>query len=367
MKKPTARSLLTLLVKMMIPIILVETISWALYTRTPPVGRMNIAYLLGKPTSLVERPHPYLLWENTPNAVSEGFRQFNSTGYRNPRDFGPKQPGVIRILALGGSTTYGCGVPDPNHAWPMQLERMLPNAEVINGGLQFGTSAELLLHYLYRDRYLEPDVVILHVGLNDAVPMLYDNYRPDYSTWRKGWISGLHRLRRGERTFVAHSHFVRFLYACWLSDHLAMPHIDKTPVFMNESESYYFKNAMSNEPTGFQRNTELLLRNIIADNAVPILFAPVIPTESDMARIRHPQTHVYRKRLFKGHRVAIDKILVRMRDLSVKYNVPLLEMLPGQMPGNLFVDRCHLNEEGQRMKAEFLAEAMRQQGILAQQ
>ena len=152
-----------------------------------------------KEQALNERPHPYLLWENTPEYISpEGIRQTNNLGYRNKEDLDfTKDAKVFRILALGGSTTWGYLLDDPDDTWPSQLEGILNDAlsensdfdkiEVINGGLNYATSAELLLHYLFRDRYLDPDIVIIHTGGNDAKLLLFHDYNPDYSFFRPGW------------------------------------------------------------------------------------------------------------------------------------------------------------------------------------
>ena len=59
--------------------------------------------------------------------------------------------------------------------------------EIINAGILYGTSAEMLAHYLYKYRYYKPDAVIMNPGGND--PMVYRNrwgtYQPDFSNWRK--------------------------------------------------------------------------------------------------------------------------------------------------------------------------------------
>jgi hypothetical protein len=39
-----------------------------------------------------------------------------------------------------------------------------PGIEVINAGLSSATSAELLAGYIFRHRYLKPDIVIIDVG-----------------------------------------------------------------------------------------------------------------------------------------------------------------------------------------------------------
>ena len=115
-------------------LVIADFVVGLLYNRVaPPLGQRNIQILLGEidvEKALNERPHPYLLWENTPEFVSEdGIRQTNNLGYRNKDDFEfTKAPNVFRILALGGSTTWGYLLDDPDDAWPSQLEKMLNDA-----------------------------------------------------------------------------------------------------------------------------------------------------------------------------------------------------------------------------------------------
>jgi len=100
---------------------------------------------------------------------------------------------VARVLCLGGSTTYGWGVAHAAEAYPARLEailgRELPSGvngvEVINGGLPYGTSAEMLTHYLFKFHYFRPDLVILEAGGNDADALTRLWYQPDYSHWRQ--------------------------------------------------------------------------------------------------------------------------------------------------------------------------------------
>jgi hypothetical protein len=190
-----------------------------------------------------------LLWENTPEFISpEGIKQTNNLGYRNKENINfTKDTGVFRILTLGGSTTWGYLLDDPADAWPSQLAEMLNNAlsedsdfdrlEVIKGGLNYATSAELLLHYLYRDRYLDPDIVVVHTGGNDAKLLLFHDYNPDYSGFRPDWEANIHRLRTGEGFLIRNSNIAKLLYAFWLNDSAALPRINK------QSKSFYLRPA----------------------------------------------------------------------------------------------------------------------------
>jgi len=344
-----------------------------LYNRVaPPLGQRNIMILLGevdKEQALNERPHPYLLWENTPEYISpEGIRQTNNLGYRNKEDFTfSKDAKVFRILALGGSTTYGYLLDGPDDAWPSQLEKILNDAllensdydkiEVINGGLNYATSAELLLHYLFRDRYFDPDIVIIHTGGNDAKLLLFNDYNPDYSFFRPGWTADIHRLRTGEGFFIKHSNIVKLFYAFWLNDSVALPYINKQAKSFDLRPDYYVQNAKENEPIGFERNLRLLLRNIISDGAKPILFPFVITSDEqfDTLSAESAERVAFTRKIREGYKIALAKNNEVMRSLSLEYQTPLIILSPEEIPTEYFLDDAHLSKEGETIKARFVA------------
>lgn len=143
---------------------------------------------LATPVSEIE-PLPYYLYINKPGSSLEGKVQINSLGHRGPEI--PEVPplGTLRILAIGGSTTYGWLLKDYTDTWPSLLEERLAKmlqrrVEVINAGLPGATSAEEMVAFMLRDRHLKPDIVIIHNGGNDSEPLFYSNYRPDYAYFR---------------------------------------------------------------------------------------------------------------------------------------------------------------------------------------
>ena len=338
----------------------------------PPLGQRNIMILLGEideGKALNERPHPYLLWENTPDFVSEnGVRQTNNLGYRNQQDFEfTKAPNVFRILALGGSTTWGYLLDDPGDAWPSQLEKMLNDAllenpdfdriEVINGGLNYATSEELLLHYLFRDRYLEPDIVIIHTGGNDAKLLLFHDYNPDYSFFRPGWTADIPSLRPGEGFLIRHSNIIKLFYAFWLNDTVALPHINKQAKSFDLKPQYYVENAKANEPIGFERNLRLLINNIISDGAEPVLFPYVMVSDEqfDILSAESAERVAFTRKIREGLVIALDKDYEVMGDLSREYEISLITLSPDEIPLEYFLDDAHLSKEGETIKARTVA------------
>ncbi len=134
---------------------------------------------------------PYLGYIPYPGYRRHGVVQHNEGGYR-----GNIVPLVktdkFRILCLGGSTTYGLGVDSPSQTFPERLKDLVNDyilkdsslrkkysgAEVINAGLEAGNSAEELQQYIFKYRYYQPDVVVVHSGVNDA--LLVRDAKPDF-------------------------------------------------------------------------------------------------------------------------------------------------------------------------------------------
>jgi len=334
-----------------------ELLSRALWTSiTPASGRMVIEVMVGeRPVSTTVTSHPYLFYVNTPGLVRDGFVQHNSMGHRGPEISALPPSGTVRVLALGESTTYGWGVKDPRRAWPAQLGRILTRSagrsvEVINAGLPAGTSAELLLHYMFRDRYLGASVVILHVGGNDVVPLLFENYRPDYSTLRR-WASVL-TLRPYERHLLR-SYVVRVGYAWWLQGVdlgilLGQQSPDQVP------PAVALERVHRTSPVGFERNIDLLIRTIVADGASVVLFPFYGASEKEFRQIKAPTAFIPQT-LYPAVLLGVQKNVDVLYALARKHHVMLVELPRGSIPITEFLDCCHLTEKGEQVKADFLA------------
>ncbi len=354
-------------------LVALDFLAGLLYVKVAPAyGQKNIAIFLGQldtKMALNEQPHPYMLWQNTPRFVSSsGVRTTNSLGYRNTDDHAlVKRPGTLRVLALGGSTTWGYLLDDPHDTWPAQLEHLLANrigaesafdrVEVINGGLNYATSAELLLHYLIRDRHFKPDVVIIHTGGNDVAPMLFDNYDPEYLNFRPGWNPDIHRLRKGERFLVAHSNLFKLFYAIWLNDSVALPHINKQAGSFERSEAYYLDNVAANKPLGFERNLSLLLRNILDDGALPVIFPFILTSDRQFSTLTPDAAKraAYTSKIRPAMLIALEKNTRVMHRLSETWQAPLITLAADEIPTAYFLDHTHLSRQGETLKAAFVA------------
>jgi lysophospholipase L1-like esterase len=108
---------------------------------------------------------PDLIWRPKP-----GYEIFNDQGFRGPELTRERQPGVLRLFAIGDSNTLGwAGVGGPN--WPAVIDRLLHQAgheaEVVNGGV-WGYSSFQGVRRLREVLVFQPDIVLVSYGSNDA-------------------------------------------------------------------------------------------------------------------------------------------------------------------------------------------------------
>ena len=98
----------------------------------------------------------------------------------------PKTEGELRILAMGGSTTFSSTYPETLGA---ELQRELPDRSttVMNAGVPWWTTKHSLINYTTYGYRLDPDIVLVMHGINDVVRSCTNEeftigpYNDDYS------------------------------------------------------------------------------------------------------------------------------------------------------------------------------------------
>ncbi len=105
--------------------------------------------------------------------------EHDALGYRGGAVQIPKPAGTFRIVALGGSTTYGTSV-TAAESYPAQLQQVLrddygyANVEVVNAGVAGYTTFQTFVNLAYRVTELQPDLVIIYHAGNDVLPREVD-------------------------------------------------------------------------------------------------------------------------------------------------------------------------------------------------
>jgi lysophospholipase L1-like esterase len=140
--------------------------------------------------------HPYLAYAPRKSwSLDDGQHStsHNALGFRGPEMRREKRPGALRIVCVGGSSTYGHGPSSNEHTWPMQLDAMLDEAypdvliEVINAGASGYSTYESLINLAIRIIDLEPDMVAVYHSINDVRLWRWPGIQPDNSHWRAVW------------------------------------------------------------------------------------------------------------------------------------------------------------------------------------
>lgn len=306
---------------------------------------------------------PYGLYWNRPQVLdSNGVHQTNERGYRQgPRATAvPKPPGCVRILVLGGSTTFSDrGATAPRDSWPARLETSLQGLgtggetiEVINAGLNYALSSELLIHFILLGSKLDPDIVIWEGPGNDWLPAASGDYSDDYRVTRSP--GSYPQPRFGERAVIRHSYIARLLLAMWLrkTPSTGLIALERPGVDWDDPKTAQAIRSSSFEP--FRSNLETLA-DLCTARRIPLVLVPFI-IGSVESQVGHRS-----REFFEAQASAIRRLNQIMEDVAAGYGsgVTFLGSAPS-LPDDLFVDGVHLNPEGEDLKAGWISQAVTQ-------
>lgn len=148
-----------------------RAIKWSLFLFVPPALALLLLYLID---------------QNLHEKYADSFG-LNQKGYRGEL-LSEKSMDELRIVALGGSTTFGYGV-NATDAWPIQMERYLNNRLVLEDTYKrkfsvanLGYNNEGAFSFepnLISFNHLNYDVVLFFTGVNDLGGPNYTVFRSD--------------------------------------------------------------------------------------------------------------------------------------------------------------------------------------------
>jgi len=182
-----------------------------------------------------------------------------------------------RIICVGGSTTFGTGVNNYMFSYPKQLEQFLNNNnfmnkkfQVINGGIPFYTTKEILISLidLLSIFQYKVDFVIIYEAINDYMPRIYNNYKADYSHFRK-------ILETFEIPFIYKKSFleksdlfllIRYKFTNFRNSRNLTNYFTKTENYSNIDINFE-KNGLS----GYINNIRTMISICKANDIIPIL------------------------------------------------------------------------------------------------
>ena len=304
--------------------------------------------------------HHYLGYIPNPQYVGvEGRNQHNSLGFRGEEINTEKPPGEYRIAMIGGSTTYSQLVADHRESWPYQTGENLKqicnknNIAVINAGVGGYDSYQSVINFLFRVADLDPDLVVVHDGLNDIHSRLVTptRYRGDNSGRRRPWEPGIEpyfmklaSLRLAMTLISGHSFepSIGFHY----DNRSSTPGIVSSEVDARLGDTP-MRVLSTNRPIYFERNLRDMVQLIRGKGAQPILATWPYSTVHD----DYMQTEHYRAGAIEHNKI--------IRMLAKEEDVLLID-LDVDMPREkrYWADNRHVNAEGANIKAQFTSQSL---------
>jgi lysophospholipase L1-like esterase len=296
-------------------------------------------------------PHHYYLYETRPSYRSlDAELRHNSRGCRAEEVQLPKSDSVVRIVAVGGSTTYSTLVRQNTRIYTYQLETLLNRwatgqnlgrrFEVLNCGVPGATSAENLSRYIFMLSQYQPDLLLLQQGINDALTRAFPHVSRDYREYSKTWDESYLEPRRWFIARVFRAARNKFSDSIWNKGVSVLVRHELPEV--NRAENYE-----RNGPQIFEANTRYLIRLAAGDGAAVVLLSEHVVTDKNVDWRRLPPTRV---RATLEH----NEILARLAEAEKVLFLDLQRALCAcreRLP-----DGRHLNEAGEREKAQAVFE-----------
>ncbi len=276
------------------------------------------------------KPHPYLAYAPADVVMS-------ATGCTIAGDsfLYVKPPDTLRIACLGGSTTM--------RAYPTHLaEELCPSfgntIEIMDWGCAGWTVVESSINYLIRASDFQPDVVILHHGMNDMGPRLRNTYQLDYSHYRRPLSMN------GPPVWLRWLRFSKL--AVWLAmrSGMGMADLDTQTVIPYKQSELYGNHPPTNTLMPYRNSLESI-HTLTQSRGVKLILAGMIWQATKTL----PEKNVP---LIEEHnqlmRTFADKNHIEYADLQTSF----------QHRPEDFNDASHLNRLGNRRKAAILANAV---------
>jgi lysophospholipase L1-like esterase len=351
-------------------------LEWGLRVYIDNFGRedQKIRYLYGRDdlNRLAERHRglPYLNY-----GLSPGHPQHNAQGFRGPDISIPKADDTFRIVALGGSTTYGSGNERWQDAYPAQLERVLHSeydqtrVEVVNAGVINYTSWETLANISFRMSDLQPDLLIVYHAMNDIQPRLI--HPEDYNGLNL--YRGLWQADAGPVPASTLFRFValRLGWSVRYDDFgRQFQRVDgvRTCGGVYERDGRYICNNFdmaiddllaANPPTYFERNLRTMIA-VAQAQGIPLMFASWAYSD-----LLYPldvggdyMTYAHNQGAVAQHNAITQRV-------AIASGVPFYDFA-ADMPNDAayWVDGMHVNTRGARLQAERFAAFIVDVGLL---
>jgi len=308
-------------------------------------------------------PHPYFNYVCNPDFVfPSGHAPHNSWGFRLP-EWPPAKPlDVLRVVAVGGSTTYGMHFERGDDVWPAVVERELqarhgPGIEVYNLGVPGYTPHEVIGVVAMLAPVLEPDIVLVHLGANNAYTACYPNEGgADNTSFRFSWTN--RPVPTVTRVWMRWSYLARVLGTRAMTAGGYLPgDLARTMQYSHPTDDEVARNAATATGRHFRQSLRAVLALVGEIGAVPVLVNQPLSPQWD-----HPEDPFYSV-VVNAHR-RNNRILA---ELAAERGLVHIDLYSRCRDPRLFHDAVHASQAGMRAKGVLVADALEPMVLQRQQ
>lgn len=288
------------------------------------------------------QPHPYCVFT----------KKVNSYGFNDVEWNVERTPGVPRIVCIGGSTTEGGNSSGRTGAFPYMVEQALEKRcghdfEVLNAGMSYWNSAELLTSWFLLLQDFHPDLLVIEAGINDCEPRAWPGFLPDYRHFRRPLRTPSFSLERVLLTRWSD------LFT-WVQSRANVVDIAEVTRFPLTGPTEYQRTGEMDLSTArsFRRNIEAIGENATAHGVrVMLMTCPLQPpTEETLRQAGH-------------YFVGVPQHNEILRELAGEHGWMLadaakIDELDHDRRASLFVSIAHVIPEGNQLKAGYILGAL---------
>jgi len=292
----------------------------------------------------------------SPDTKKEEILVVNSKGFRGKEFNKEKTAGVIRLITMGDSVTFG--IAPETCPYPAQLQELFnqkyPNkVEVINAGVEGYSSEYVLKRLKYDILQYKPDFITVYVGWNDLYAV------NPLSPWNYKKLTGLAKFLN---KFYFYKAFRRLIFL------EIKPKVEQ--IFMNNSYNQKVEDVyLEFEPFIYKENLKKIIE-VAKENEIKIALinlASILSDkmkEEDIKKVHYP----YFTSDIEKLKILQERYNKTIEELARKENVPLIDLnrAINQIPdkGRLFFDTMHPYCEGNKVISQTIFDNLIEQKIL---
>ncbi|MFH2137408.1 MAG: SGNH/GDSL hydrolase family protein [Candidatus Omnitrophota bacterium] len=282
--------------------------------------------------------HPFTAYAANPKHYDH-----NAQGFRAEKNIlYAADPDSIKIVCLGGSSTYGTRV-FKEDSYPRQLEKVLSGysdkkVNVINAGLPGYSTANIISLLSLKIIDLNPDIIIFYVGFNDAWNRLvFSGFKNDYTHAQQSW-------KLAKPSFWRKSRLLEVIADLLGYPPIKDPHIHS--VAWKKKTGNPENNLRNSSAEAFKRNLRTLIGIARTHGVIPILVTqatdfkdyPVQTYNNEWIRAMQEHTEITKQ---VANEMSVDLIDINSLMIDQK---------------EYFADVLHMNIKGNRKRAQIIAE-----------